>query len=112
MITEVLAWGMQPYTVTTDAWYSSSENLRFIRDKGNGLFMGIAKNRSCSINGRDYTQVQNLEIPEEGSTSASKKFWESESISKSLLPRGDASRTKTESQDTISYFYQKQKKMH
>jgi hypothetical protein len=57
---------MQPHTVTTDAWYSSRENLRFIRDKGNGLFMGIAKNRSCSINGRDYTQVQNLEIPEEG----------------------------------------------
>ncbi len=66
MITEVLAWGMQPYTVTTDAWYSSRENLRFIRDKGLGLFMGIAKNRSCSINGRDYTQVQNIEIPEEG----------------------------------------------
>jgi hypothetical protein len=66
MITEVLAWGMQPHTVTTDAWYSSRENLRFIRDKGNGLFMGIAKNRSCSINGRDYTQVQNLEIPEQG----------------------------------------------
>ena len=28
--------------------------------------MGIAKNRSCSINGRDYTQVKNLEIPDEG----------------------------------------------
>lgn len=66
MIAEVLAWGLQPKTVTTDAWYSSRENLRFIRDKGLGLFMGIAKNRSCSINGRDYTQVKNLEIPDEG----------------------------------------------
>ena len=28
--------------------------------------MDIAKNRSCSINGRDYTQVQNLKILEEG----------------------------------------------
>jgi len=66
MIAEVLVWGLQPKTVTTDAWYSSRENLRFIRKKGLGLFMGIAKNRSCSINGRDYTQVKNLEIPDEG----------------------------------------------
>ncbi len=28
--------------------------------------MGIAKNRSCSINGQDYIQVQHLEIPDEG----------------------------------------------
>lgn len=28
--------------------------------------MGVARNRSVSINGRDYTQVQNLEIPDEG----------------------------------------------
>ncbi len=28
--------------------------------------MGVAKNRKVSINGRDYTQIQNLEIPDEG----------------------------------------------
>ncbi len=52
--------------VTTDAWYASKENLKFLKEKGLGVLMGIAKNRSCSINGRDYTQVKNLEIPEEG----------------------------------------------
>ena len=66
MITEVLDWGLKPKTVTTDARYSSRENLRFIKDKGLGLRMGIAKNRSCSIDGRNSTQVQNLEIPNEG----------------------------------------------
>jgi hypothetical protein len=66
MITEVLNWGLKPKTVTTDAWYSSRENLRFIKDKGLGFLMGIAKNRSCSIDGRNYTQVQNFEIPNEG----------------------------------------------
>lgn len=61
MITEVLNWGLQPKTVTTDSWYSSRENLKFLKNKDLGFFMGIAKNRSCSINGRDYTQVQNLD---------------------------------------------------
>lgn len=66
MITEVLNWGLQPKTVTTDSWYSSRENLKFLKNKDLGFLMGIAKNRSCSINGREYTQVQNLEIPDEG----------------------------------------------
>ncbi|WP_414590171.1 transposase [Scytonema sp. PCC 10023] len=66
MITEVLTWGLHPQMVTTDAWYASRENLKFLKNKGLGFLMGIAKNRSCSINGRDYTQVQNLEIPDEG----------------------------------------------
>ena len=66
MITEVLDWGLQSQMVTTDAWYASRENLKFLKDKGLGVLMGIAKNRSCSINGRDYTQVKNFEIPDEG----------------------------------------------
>lgn len=66
MIVEVLDWGLQPKTVTTDAWYASRENLKFIRDKGLGFLTGIAKNRKVSINGRDYTQVKNLEISDDG----------------------------------------------
>ena len=66
MITEVLSWGLQPKLVTTDAWYSSRENLKFLKDKDLGCLMGVAKNRKVSINGRDYTQVQHLEIPDEG----------------------------------------------
>lgn len=66
MIAEVLDWGLNPRTVTTDAWYSSSKNLKFFKDKELGFFTGIAKNRKVSVNGQNYTQVKNLEIPEDG----------------------------------------------
>lgn len=73
MITEVLGWGLKPKTVTTDAWYSSRENLKFFKNKELG-FLDIAKNRKVSVNGRDYTQVKNLEIPELGSILHLKSF--------------------------------------
>jgi hypothetical protein len=66
MIVEVLGWGLQPKLVTTDAWYSSRENLNFLKNKDLGCLMGVAKNRKVSINGQDYIQVQHLEIPDEG----------------------------------------------
>ncbi len=74
MITEVLGWGLTPWMVTTDAWYSSRENLKFLKNKELGFFMGVAKNRQVSINGRDYSQVQNLEIPAVGLVVYLKKF--------------------------------------
>ncbi|WP_225893012.1 transposase [Nostoc sphaeroides] len=74
MITEVLVWGLQPYTVTTDAWYSSHKNLKFFKNKELQFLTGIAKNRSCSVDGKNFTQVQNLEIPETGLMVYLKKF--------------------------------------
>lgn len=74
MITEVLGWGLTPSMVTTDAWYSSRENLKFLKNKEFGGLMGVAKNRQVSINGRDYSQVQNLEIPADGLVVYLKKF--------------------------------------
>ena len=55
-----------PLMVTTDAWYSSLENLKLLKNKKLGLLMGVAKNRQVAINGGKYTQVQNLEIPAQG----------------------------------------------
>lgn len=66
MITEVLDWGLKPKTVTTDTWYSSQSNLKFLKNKQLGFLTGIAKNRSCSVDGKTFTQVQNLEIPDSG----------------------------------------------
>ncbi|HEY9781345.1 MAG TPA: transposase [Leptolyngbyaceae cyanobacterium] len=66
MIAEVLAWGLNPKTVTTDSWYSSQKNLKFFKDKGLEFLTAIAKNRSCSIDGKTFTQVQNLNIPASG----------------------------------------------
>ena len=74
MITEVLSWGLEPATVTTDAWYSSQKNLKFLKNKGLQFLTGIAKNRSCSVDGKNFTQVQNLEIPETGLIVYLKKF--------------------------------------
>lgn len=74
MITEVLAWGLKPKIVTTDAWYSSQKNLKFLKDKELEFLTGIAKNRSCSVDGKNFTQVQNLEIPEAGLIVYLKKF--------------------------------------
>lgn len=45
MITEVLGWGLEPMMVTTDAWYSSGENLKFLKNKDLGCLMGVAKNK-------------------------------------------------------------------
>lgn len=66
MITEVLDWGLKPKIVTTDAWYSSQENLKLLKNKQLGFLTGVAKNRSCSVDGKNFTQVQNLKIPEDG----------------------------------------------
>lgn len=54
---EVLSWGLIPLMVTTDAWYSSFENLKLLKHKKLGLLMGIAKNRQVAINDGKYTQV-------------------------------------------------------
>ncbi|MCL6755263.1 transposase, partial [Nostoc sp. CCCryo 231-06] len=74
MITEVLVWGLEPKTVTTDAWYSSNKNLKFFKNQGLEFLTGIAKNRLCSVDGKNFTQVQNLEIPENGLIVYLKKF--------------------------------------
>ena len=74
MIAEVLSWGLMPLMVTTDAWYSSIDNLKLLKHKGLGLLMGIAKNRQVAIDGSKYTQVQNLVIPDEGLVVYLKEF--------------------------------------
>jgi hypothetical protein len=88
MITEVIDWGLQPQSITTDAWYSSNKNLKFFKNKELEFLTGIAKNREmrhrgvspwslsrrCSVDGKNFTQVQNLEIPETGLVVYLKKF--------------------------------------
>lgn len=74
MITEVLGWGLQPLMVTSDAWYSSGDNLKLLKDKELGFLIGIAKNRKVAINSGEYTQVQALKIPDEGLLVYLKKF--------------------------------------
>jgi hypothetical protein len=74
MIVEVLYWGLKPQTVTGDSWYSSRENLKFLRNKKLGFMMGIARNRQVAITPGKYTAVKNLEIPPEGQVVYLKNF--------------------------------------
>lgn len=61
MLTEVLKWGISPSWVTGDSWYSSLENLKFIRKLGLNSMFGIENNRCISIERGQYTQIQQIE---------------------------------------------------
>ena len=76
MIVEVLAWGLKPQMVTGDTWYSSRENLKFLKNQKLGFMMGIAKNRQvAAIPGKyTYTAVKNLEVSLEGQVVYLKDF--------------------------------------
>ncbi|MGK7878320.1 MAG: transposase [Xenococcaceae cyanobacterium] len=66
MVAEVLTWGLRPDWVTGDCWYSSRDNLKFLKNQKLGFLMGIAKNRQVSLVKGQYTQVSQLDIPPDG----------------------------------------------
>ncbi len=66
MFEQVVLWGLKPRLVTGDSWYASLDNLKFLRKKEVGFLFGVAKDRTVSNQPRQYSQVQNLEIPEQG----------------------------------------------
>jgi hypothetical protein len=66
MITKVFTWGLQPEMITGDAWYSSNENLKFLKNRKLSFLVGIAKNRKVSLGRCEYVRVENLEIPDGG----------------------------------------------
>jgi Transposase DDE domain len=61
MLTEVLFWGLVPAWVTGDSWYSSLENLKFIRGKKLNFMFGVESNRIISLERGKYIQIQNFE---------------------------------------------------
>jgi hypothetical protein len=66
MFVEVLAWGLEPAMVTGDSWYSGVDNLKQVRHHSLGFLFALESNRRVSVDPRSWTQVQHLEIPEEG----------------------------------------------
>ncbi len=66
MLSEVLNWGLTPKIVTGDSWYSSVENLKFLRNQKLGFLFGVESNRTFSDQPQKYRQARNIEIPEEG----------------------------------------------
>ena len=49
MVKEVIEWGVVASYITGDSWYSSLENLNFLRNEKVGFLFGIANNRQVSI---------------------------------------------------------------
>jgi hypothetical protein len=54
--------GVCPRAIVADTWYSSLDNLKYIRDLGWIWVMGLRKNRA--VNRKE--KLENLEIPKEG----------------------------------------------
>ena len=66
MVAEVIQWGLSPFWITADSWYASVETLKLLRHQELGFLFGIESNRLVSIESGQYTNVRNLEIPEDG----------------------------------------------
>ena len=61
MLLEVNGWGIKPTWVTGDSWYSSLQNLKFIRKQKLNFMFGIEGNRRISAVKGQYIQIQKLE---------------------------------------------------
>jgi hypothetical protein len=66
MVGEVFRWGLRPAWVTADSWYSSIENLKFLRNKEVGFLVGLEKNRIISTIPHHYEPVGAAAIGAEG----------------------------------------------
>lgn len=61
MLLEVISWGLVPAWVTGDSWYSSLDNLKFIRGKKLNFMFGVESNRIISVDRGKYIQIQKFE---------------------------------------------------
>lgn len=66
MLTETQTHGIKARYVTGESWYSSLENLKFIKNEKLGFLVGIEKNRKISVEIGNIQQVQAVKIPSEG----------------------------------------------
>lgn len=74
MVREVKQWGLKPAWISGDSWYSSLENLKFLRNEELGVLFGVANNRKVSLERGKEVQVQTLEIPNQGVVVYLKEF--------------------------------------
>ncbi|MCX7086701.1 MAG: transposase [Methylococcales bacterium] len=66
MLDDVLAWGLQPYFMTGDSWYSCVSNLKTVKNHRMGFMFAVESNRRVSTEKGTWAQVQKLEVPEDG----------------------------------------------
>lgn len=68
MLAEVILWGLTPASVTGDSWYSSTKNLKAIKNKGLAFMFALKSNRQVSLEKNEWMAVQSADIPDEGLT--------------------------------------------
>lgn len=66
MLAEVLTWGLEPEYVTGDSWYSGTDNLKEVKHHHLGFLFALESNRIVSVEKGTWTQIQQLDIPEQG----------------------------------------------
>jgi len=66
MLDEALAWGLQPYFMTGDSWYSCVDNLKTVKNHRMGFMFAVESNRRVSTEKGTWVQVQKLDVPEDG----------------------------------------------
>jgi hypothetical protein len=77
--------------VTGDSWYSSRENLQFLKNKELGFLMGVAKNRKVCILSGQWVLVSTLDIPNDGLVVHLKQFGQVRLSKKSFKKQGETS---------------------
>jgi hypothetical protein len=66
MLAEVLAWGLKPDFTTGDSWYACVGNLKTVKNHRMGFLFAVESNRTVSVKKGSWSQVQQLDIPEDG----------------------------------------------
>ena len=89
MVREVFQWGLRPRWFSADSWYSSIENLKFLRNQEVGFLVGLKSNRTVSTQPGRYEQVGEIgDIPEDGLVTHLKGF-DFVKVFRTVAPDGD-----------------------
>ncbi|MGB0468952.1 MAG: IS701 family transposase [Pontibacterium sp.] len=76
MLTEVLSRGLEPAFATGDSWYSCVNNLKTVKNHRMGFLFAVESNRLVSIEKGQWSQVKQLDVPDDGLTVWLRQFGE------------------------------------
>ena len=62
MVSEVQAWGLKLAWVTGDSWYSSLENLKFLKNEKVGSLLGVSDNGGFGMGGESISSITRLVV--------------------------------------------------
>jgi hypothetical protein len=74
MVKEVLLWSLAPKIITSNSWYASIANFKFLRNQELSFLFGIEKNPVISTQLGYYEQVGQASIPLQGLYTHLKEF--------------------------------------